>query len=237
MIKEFHYSFHELNVVPSDLEELLGFEKGEVPEPFPGLIESGLSEAARYCDIRGGMRIFKSIFFDVAGRTLSMDNQVFVPDEIVMARLKNATRAALFVCTAGSEITAHSKQITENGDPMLGYVFDVVGSVVVDKAMDKMQEELKAEMSVEGLGISDRFSPGYCKWDVAEQQKLFSLLPVEFCGIKLSSSSLMDPIKSVSGIIGIGHGLEQTGYQCHWCNDAHCIIGKAKRKKTIKKNG
>jgi cobalamin-dependent methionine synthase I len=104
-----------------------------------------------------------------------------------------------------------------------------VGSVTVEKAMDKIQEILDTEMQKTGLTISDRYSPGYCDWSVGEQQLLFTLMPKDFCGVSLSDSSLMKPIKSVSGIIGIGKELRQKGYQCDWCSDKNCIYGKIKR--------
>ncbi|MCK7538940.1 MAG: hypothetical protein MZV63_52410 [Marinilabiliales bacterium] len=47
--------------------------------------------------------------------------------------------------------------------------------------------------------ITNRFSPGYCGWDVAEQHKLFSFFKDNFCGITLTESALMNPVKSVSG--------------------------------------
>lgn len=119
---------------------------------------------------------------------------------------------------------------------MYSYVLDVIGSVIVEKAMDEIQKKLEDDMKLNGLGISDRFSPGYCDWNVSDQHKLFRLLPENFCGIRLSESSLMNPIKSVSGIIGLGENLKQLGYQCHWCNDPNCIYGKTKRKKIAKKN-
>lgn len=97
--------------------------------------------------------------------------------------------------------------------------------------MDKIQKLLEASLQESKLNISDRYSPGYCEWSVAEQAYLFDLLPDNFCGISLSDSFLMDPIKSVSGIIGIGAGLKQKGYQCHWCTDKNCLYGKIKRKK------
>jgi hypothetical protein len=119
---------------------------------------------------------------------------------------------------------------------LLSYVFDVIGSLTVNKAADKIEEDIKKEMNARSLNISDSFSPGYCDWSVADQKKLFALLPPNFCGITLTESSLMNPIKSVSGIIGIGRQLKQMGYQCNWCSDVNCIYGKMKRKKTIKKN-
>ncbi len=236
MIKEYSYPFTELNVESSDLEELLGFEDNDIPEPFPGLIEAALKEAPEFCIAKGGFKVFNSTETDSVEGTIKIEDQLFFPAKIIITQLKNATGAALFACTAGNEITEHSKKIAAQGDFLNSYIYDVIGSVVVEKAMDKIQQELENEMFLHGLNISDRFSPGYCEWNVSEQQKLFSLLPGDFCRIKLTGSLLMQPIKSVSGIIGIGPGLTQKGYQCHWCNDVNCIYGKTKRKKINKKN-
>jgi hypothetical protein len=112
-------------------------------------------------------------------------------------------------------------------------VYDILGSITVEKATDNIQEFLAADCKASELGISDRFSPGYCEWSVSEQQMLFDLMPKRFCGVTLSESSLMSPIKSVSGIIAIGKGFNPKGYQCNWCNDKNCIYGKIKRKKNI----
>jgi hypothetical protein len=45
----------------------------------------------------------------------------------------------------------------------------------------------------------------------------------------------MHPIKSVSGITGIGKDCKQMGYQCNWCTDSDCFVGKIKRRKNSKK--
>lgn len=236
MVTEYKFSFNELDINKEDIEELLGFENGNVPEPFTDFIEKGLAEAPQHCNIRGGLKIFDNLQVDQQNGIIKIDNQLFQPAKIVSIQLKNAKSIALFVCTAGSEITDYSKVADKQGDQMYSYVLDVIGSVIVEKAMDEIQKKLEDDMKLNGLGISDRFSPGYCDWNVSDQHKLFRLLPENFCGIRLSESSLMNPIKSVSGIIGLGENLKQLGYQCHWCNDPNCIYGKTKRKKIAKKN-
>ena len=231
MLKEFQYHFEELSVSSADIEKLMGFENGEVPEPFPEYIHEGLKQTPQHCQIKGGFKIFKSVRVDKATQSIQVENQFFSPAKIVTTQLKNATAIALFVCTAGEGLSAHSQQLATEGETLLSYVFDVIGSLTVDKAMDKIENALKQEIKTEGLHISDRYSPGYCDWSVADQQKLFALLPTQFCGIALAESMLMSPIKSVSGIIGIGPNLKQVGYQCNWCSDMNCIYGKIKRKK------
>jgi hypothetical protein len=66
---------------------------------------------------------------------------------------------------------------------------------------------------------------------VKDQFKLFSLLPENFCGIRLTDSALMIPIKSVSGIIGIGENVERKNYPCEICNMKDCY-----RKKLVNEN-
>ena len=79
-------------------------------------------------------------------------------------------------------------------------------------------------MAKEGLNITNRYSPGYCGWDVSEQQKLFFLLPENCCGIRLTDSSLMLPIKSVSGVIGVGKTVRKTAYKCAVCDKEDCYL-------------
>lgn len=232
MIEEFQFQYDELNIVPEDLTDLLGFEDGVVPEPFPEIISQAITDASQYCTTRGGYKTFDSIRIDLQSETILVEEQTFSPGKIVTTQLKDATSVALFICTAGDGITKHANKIILQGDPMLGYIFDVIGSVCVEKAIDKIQEKLAQEQRIKNLNISDRYSPGYCEWNVSEQQLLFQLMPDNFGGVSLSDSSLMNPIKSVSGIIGIGAKLQQKGYQCLWCTDKNCIYGKIKRKKT-----
>lgn len=235
MIKKFQYNFNELSISSEDVEEIMGFEKDEVSEPFPELIRKGLAQAPSLTEIRGGYKTYESLTIDSENHTIKIEEQVFSPAKIVLTQLKKASAVALFTCTAGAEISTYSHQLAVEGDTLLSYITDVIGSITVDKAMDKIEAVLKKEMIAAGLHISDRFSPGYCEWSVADQQKLFALLPKHFCGITLTPSSLMNPIKSVSGIIGIGRQIKQHGYQCNWCNDTNCIYGKMRRKKSIKK--
>ncbi len=229
MVKEFRFSFDELNIVATDLTSLLGFTDGIIPEPFPAIIDEALKDAPRFCEIKGGYKIFDSIEINTTEKSITLADKTFLPSKIITTQLKKSTSAALYICTAGEGISNHSNNISNEGDPLLGYVFDVIGSVTVEKAMDKIQEILDTEMQKTGLTISDRYSPGYCDWSVGEQQLLFTLMPKDFCGVSLSDSSLMKPIKSVSGIIGIGKELRQKGYQCDWCSDKNCIYGKIKR--------
>jgi hypothetical protein len=83
-----------------------------------------------------------------------------------------------------------------------------------------------------GMKITNRYSPGYCGWDVSEQHKLFRLIPDNFCGIRLTESALMDPVKSNSGIIGIGESVKMNPYTCSLCDLKECAYRKVREKKS-----
>ena len=100
---------------------------------------------------------------------------------------------------------------------------DAIASQTVELAIDKVQCHLENELMTFGLKTTNRYSPGYCGWHVSEQQKLFSLLPDSFCDITLTESSLMMPIKSVSGIIGIGPHVKKIDYTCRLCDLKDCV--------------
>ena len=49
-----------------------------------------------------------------------------------------------------------------------------------------------------------RYSPGYCGWHVSGQRALFAALRPAEIGLALRESCLMDPLKSISGVLVSG---------------------------------
>jgi cobalamin-dependent methionine synthase I len=184
--------------------------------------------AGELCSIEGGFVIHKISEIGNSDYTIKIEDVVFSLDKIVSNQLKKSDMIALFICTAGNGIEKLSKKLFKKGEFLKGYIADVIGSTIVESATDKLQEHLKNIMSERSLSITNRYSPGYCGWNVSEQQKLFSLLPPNFCNISLTESSLMYPIKSVSGVIGIGNHVKHSPYICHICNQKDCIYRNRK---------
>jgi len=230
-IKNYKFSIQELGILPSDIELLLGFTPGSAPDPFPGMIRNILAEISDITNISGGYKKFNDISIDKNKNTISINGQVFHPGKYAAEQFTNAVSAVIFVCTAGKEISDLSALKRDKGNQLDDYITGITGSVIVEKSAEKLRTIIETEAGKENLYITSSFSPGYCEWDVAEQQKLFKLLPDEFCGIKLSPSSLMDPVKSLSGIICSGPDFFEPEKPCFRCSDRHCIFGKMRRLK------
>jgi hypothetical protein len=207
---------------------VLGYTGKPSEVHFSDLIGQALKETAEICSIKAEYRIFDDILFNDPDKTVSVNNITFDIKKIIYGQLKKSESAAIFLCTAGEEIGKMSRWAMKSGDLLEGYIYDVVGSEIVEAAVDLMQNDLEKSIASSGNKITNRFSPGYCGWDVSEQQKLFQLLPGTYCGIRLTDSSLMDPEKSVSGIIGIGKNVRHLPYTCNICDMKDCIYRRTK---------
>lgn len=140
---------------------------------------------------------------------------------VIGSYLQGMTNACVFVATAGLEFNAKVAEIRSRGDIAADFIADSIGSVLAELAVSRLEEELGLES-----GLSLSYSPGYCGWDVREQQKFFMMFPPEPCGVRLSESSLMSPEKSISGFFAIGEHLVRQPYHCHICNNKQCYKRK-----------
>jgi len=136
--------------------------------------------------------------------------------------MKGAEYLALFVCTAGKIFTDLLSRYNHEGNYLEAFIADTIGSLTVEKAMDKIQAILALEMQVEGLRITNRYSPGYCNWALSGQRELFNQMGELPIAISLTESCLMLPIKSVSGIIGVGANIRKRPYSCQICKNTDC---------------
>lgn len=223
IFKTFQFDFSDLNLTVDQIERVMGYPEGESQETVYEIVSRVLKEAEAICTLKAEYRIFENISFSESSRSLLIGNVSFNIGKIIYGQIKKSGSASLFVCTAGGEIGIRSRNAMKETDLLEGYIYDVIGSEAVEAVADLMQNNMEAEMGLSGEKITNRFSPGYCGWDVAEQHKLFSLMKDNYCGIKLNQSALMDPVKSVSGIIGIGDNVKRLPYTCKLCDMKNCV--------------
>lgn len=222
------FCLDELELKTRAIEALMGYDT-EAPGEMTALINAELHYLQDAAGIEGGYQVLDASL-NCEEQVVQVQNQLFHVGKSVCHHFQHSEKMALFVCTAGATISMRAKELMARGDVMEGYVVDVIGSMVVEQAMDKINEQLKVTMDSQGLSCTNRYSPGYCEWNVAEQSKLFSFFPDNFCGISLTESCLMLPVKSLSGFVGIGRNVQFHHYVCTACGSVNCIYrGKNKQ--------
>lgn len=150
---------------------------------------------------------------------------------IILRQLHGAEAYVLFICTSGMEFEAYQQRLKDAGDMVRIFIADALGSVIAEKTADRMEEHLQESIDKLGWQHTNRFSPGYCGWHVSQQQRLFPLFQGHTCGVTLTDSSLMVPIKSVSGIVGIGKEVRRLDYSCGLCDFKQCYKRRSKLSK------
>ena len=231
MIREFTYSFSQLAINPSEIAVLLGYPDGILPEPFDGYLSEAIRKAATFGDICGAVFIADQVRFSDNNDRIVLNGLEFYIGKTVAKELRNSESAALFICTAGQKISELSRSLLSGDDPVLGYVYDVLGSVIVEAATDNIHQEVQKMAVSGGKSVTNRYSPGYCHWSVSDQHKLFSFFPANCCDISLTDSALMNPIKSVSGIIGLGKAVRYRQYTCDLCSLTDCFYRNRSKEK------
>lgn len=225
--KKITIGFSDLGITPRHIEKKICSLENDDRFMF-SLIEKVFKEIEMIADIRAEYRIFSNIGVDEEDKSVYIGEVRFNIGKIIYPQVKNSDYLALFLCTAGKEISRRIAAI-KNNDMLLAYIYDAIGSEIVERAADILQEEMQNEAISRRMNITNRYSPGYCQWSVAEQHKLFSFFPYNFCGISLTSSSLMNPVKSVSGIIGMGSKVKRNPYNCRMCDIDDCIYRNSRQ--------
>jgi len=228
MTENFHHFSFTFDEVKPTKEEILDFIKSsELEEEHPAVVfVNQILNEIDADEISGGYVVKNVEPFSVKEGKITVDDTVLEIGVQLCGYIKEATKVALFVCTAGEYFTTKTNALNNAGDIMEGYILDAIGSLTVEKAMDKIQQQLAETVKPENQKISNRYSPGYCNWHLSGQEFLFKLIGENRTGISINSSCLMTPRKSVSGLIGIGEKIKTRDYGCEICNNATCIYRK-----------
>lgn len=132
-----------------------------------------------------------------------------------------AQRVIASVTTIGSRLEEEVRRLMAGPEMTKGYMLDCAGVVAVGQASMVIRELVEEMAREEGWGVGPSLYPGSpMGWNVRGQRDLLSLIPIDEIGVTLTSSYMLVPQKSGSGLIGTGPGYEQSqvGTLCHWCS-------------------
>lgn len=133
---------------------------------------------------------------------------------------------AVFIATAGFGVERLATELMKQGDPLAAMIVNAVGAERAEAAESVVIDELRACAAEHHFAPTLPYSPGYCGMGIAEQRTLFRLFGDTDVGVTLTESCLMQPIKSVSGLIGLGPAerVEAFGSPCDRCELYTCAM-------------
>jgi hypothetical protein len=213
------------NVKDQELAKLLGSRKGRKLSPsLRKKVKTLKDKTSRIIKPRIHFKKHKIQQISRGGIQLGDDTSLKSPK--LSRTMQGSQEVVCFVGTIGRGIEKEIKRLVNKKRLSEAYVLDAMGSVLVENLVDQFQSHLDQHYKAQDKALGLRFSPGYCDWPVTEQKKLFELLEAQKAGVELTESCLMQPRKSISGIIPLfpcDNGLEQSDYNpCLECKKLDC---------------
>lgn len=146
---------------------------------------------------------------------------------------KKSDISVFAICTIGKDLENLSKDYLKRGELARGVILDAIASHAAEQTAEEVNQIILNEISdiIQEKEVSCRFSPGYCQWELDKGQKqIFGFLDSEKIGVSLSSSMMMNPVKSVSYAINIGKEIDkELGIRgCENCDMINCAYRRVK---------
>lgn len=141
---------------------------------------------------------------------------VLLPGSSAKKMLAQCDRAVLLGCTlgAGFDTMLRAEQAR---DMAAAVILDACGSAWVEAGCDEVERELAARLP--GVYLTDRFSPGYGDLPLDLQPSLCAALDsARRLGVHVSESLLLNPVKTVTAIIGLSDRPQMARIRgCEFC--------------------
>ena len=131
--------------------------------------------------------------------------------------LAQASEVVVAVCTIGEELDRLvSRSLAQ--DPVWALCLDGVGTAAIELLSDAAWLLWRAWAAEDGLNASSPLSPGTSGWPVGPGQRdIFALLEPEAIGVRVESSGMMYPLKSISQVTALGSQVDPSLLRCDLC--------------------
>ena len=230
-MKTYSLTLSDLDIDKNEIYLNMGYG-GQIPDlQFIEMTDQLLEFIAEFCKPQVGYIISEGIISDK--NHLQISGISIKVGQVITRYLNNSTHFAGFIATAGAEFDQYLEQLKADGDIVSEFLTYSIGSEIAEAAVRFVTDKINQEAIQLGFNTTHSYSPGYCSWHVREQESLFKLFPEKPCGVELNESNLMHPVKSVSGIIGLGKDVKLTPHACEICGLVTCFKRKATKEKII----
>lgn len=222
------HNFQAEQVLPPD-RSILAHQGIPADVKVSGRTEALLNDARQsFLDLAKVSAVTRSVSVDQFSRIYEGEGRNQADDPLGDI-YDHGTDLFLFAATVGQPVSDEIKRLMDGGELAEGCLLDSVASEAADRAAALIQNELARPILEESRSDNNgvmRFSPGYCGWHISGQKKLFEALEPDCIGMSLNERYLMQPLKSISGVIVIAGKSDfqfETGFPfCPDCRDLSC---------------
>ncbi|MCP4404637.1 MAG: hypothetical protein GY801_45955 [bacterium] len=140
---------------------------------------------------------------------VQVEKGITISGKLLPTTFPEATHLAVAVCTVGPKLEEQVTVYFNKGEKLRGLLLDSIGSTVTDLLCVEASHLIRREATSQSRQASSPVQAGMPGFAITEQKTIFQLLDTTEIGVKLTSSSVMFPRKSVSFVVGIGANMPQ----------------------------
>ena len=197
----------DVDVADAEYRRLLGYPRGS--EPSPRALELAAAARAWFRVNARPWIYYREAALCLQGTQLAIDGMAFnspaLREHLAAA---GATSVVLLAVSGGAACEAEARRLWEESKPDEYFFLETYGSAAVEHLVARANARVCAEADANGTVAVPHYSPGYGKWDVAEQNQLFAILRQGATGefpepLEVLSSGMLRPKKSLLGVIGL----------------------------------
>jgi hypothetical protein len=138
--------------------------------------------------------------------------------ELLSQHLKGADYITVALCSIGAGVEQLARD-QFGQDPVYGLAVDAFGSAAVETLATEFCAWIDEQVAPIGMASSVPVSPGMLGWPVESgQQQIFRMLDSSVIDVQLSDSFMMQPVKTISLVVGIGEQINVSGSSCDYCS-------------------
>ena len=212
---------YKLDDIPITITIEQVLEKLRIEEPEDIDIVSKLFDEAKMIAVP--KVLYKEAFVEKIDRDNIQIDEIVFNSSVVAANLKNVHRVFAYVCTCGTEVDdwSHAEK-----DYVVSLWLDMIKEMILHDASSYFKEYIKKSYRLEKLSSINPGSGNVDTWIISQQVQLFDLIGnvTEEIGVKLTSTFLMHPMKSTSGLL---YPSDKEFVNCALCKREKCIGRKA----------
>jgi len=136
---------------------------------------------------------------------------------LVAKALAGADDLNIAACTIGEELENRVAEVMSE-NPVKAVALDGAAISALRKVSQATEDMISKEACELETNLGMRAQPGQEGWPIEQQREVFSILPGEEIGIRLTETCLMIPRKSVSFVIPRGKALSDSVSPCDFCS-------------------
>ncbi len=165
--------------------------------------------------------------YDCETQTINANPPCLLQGKKIGQHLAGCEKVIALSATVGEDIEEDITKRFSSGEYSSAVLMDAAATAAVEQLADGMEKAISPKMAAQGFLLKWRFSPGYGDWPLEQQPELIRLAKAEQIGVKLTTSMMLTPRKSITALIGLYRKQESSTAEyspkgCAACTQKNC---------------